>query len=66
MILDRGHGTINGKEGQLIASVAGVVDKVNKLISVKPLKSRYQGSDIKSNQFITIIQLLPSNLHTSY
>ena len=29
------------EEDKLIASVAGVVEKVNKLISVRPLKSRY-------------------------
>ncbi len=39
----RGHGTYVENEGSeiLIASVAGFVDRVNKLISVKPLKSRY-------------------------
>ena len=31
------------EEDKLIASVAGVVEKVNKLISVRPLKSRYVG-----------------------
>eukprot|EP00698_Gefionella_okellyi_P020345 TRINITY_DN6365_c0_g1_i1.p1 TRINITY_DN6365_c0_g1~~TRINITY_DN6365_c0_g1_i1.p1 ORF type:complete len:317 (-),score=49.11 TRINITY_DN6365_c0_g1_i1:30-980(-) len=39
----RGHGTYVGPSGQLIASVAGVVERVNKLITVKPLKSRYVG-----------------------
>ncbi|KAJ3197494.1 exosome non-catalytic core subunit rrp4 [Irineochytrium annulatum] len=38
----RGHGTYSQDE-QLIASVAGVVERVNKLISVKPMKSRYNG-----------------------
>ncbi|VDK18184.1 unnamed protein product [Anisakis simplex] len=38
----RGHGTyLNGDE--LTASVAGVVEQVNKLITVKPIKSRYNG-----------------------
>lgn len=38
----RGHGTyLEGS--QLIASVAGAVFQVNKLISVKPVKSRYNG-----------------------
>jgi len=38
----RGHGTyVRG--GVLIASVAGVVQRVNKLISVTPLKSRFGG-----------------------
>ncbi|XP_077778253.1 exosome complex component RRP4 isoform X2 [Podarcis muralis] len=38
----RGHGTYLGGE-KLIASVAGVVDRVNKLICVKALKTRYNG-----------------------
>jgi len=38
----RGHGTfVDG--GKLLASVAGVVEKVNKLICVQPLQSRYVG-----------------------
>lgn len=38
----RGHGTyVNGDE--IKASVAGVMEKVNKLISIRPLKSRYVG-----------------------
>ncbi|CAI5777329.1 exosome complex component RRP4 [Podarcis lilfordi] len=43
----RGHGTYLGEE-KLIASVAGVVDRVNKLVCVKTLKTRYNGkvSDI--------------------
>ena len=35
----RGHGTYTMKES-LIASVAGKVERVNKLVSVKPLKTR--------------------------
>lgn len=38
----RGHGTYMENE-TLYASVAGCVEKVNKLICVKPLKSRYSG-----------------------
>ena len=38
----RGHGTYM-KEDILYASVAGVVQRVNKLISVTPLKTKYQG-----------------------
>lgn len=30
-------------ENTLRASVAGVLEKVNKLISIRPLKARYQG-----------------------
>ncbi|GAB1518448.1 Exosome complex component rrp4 [Rhizoctonia solani] len=36
----RGHGTFVEDE-QVIASVAGTVERVNKLVSVKPVKSRY-------------------------
>ncbi|KAL3276794.1 hypothetical protein HHI36_012157 [Cryptolaemus montrouzieri] len=38
----RGHGTYEDN-GLLKASVAGVQEKVNNLISVRPLKSRYNG-----------------------
>ncbi|XP_049887594.1 exosome complex component RRP4 [Pectinophora gossypiella] len=38
----RGHGTY-AEDDYLKASVAGVVQKVNKLICVRPLKSRYVG-----------------------
>jgi len=38
----RGHGT-HGEGNKMVASVAGVVERVNKLISVKPLKARYYG-----------------------
>lgn len=40
----RGHGTQNDDEkGQLRATVSGFVDRVNKLVSVRPLNSRYGG-----------------------
>ncbi|KAJ3023995.1 Exosome complex component RRP4 [Thoreauomyces humboldtii] len=38
----RGHGTYTQDEA-LVASLAGVVDRVNKLISVRPLRTRYNG-----------------------
>ena len=38
----RGHGTYS-EGGKLIATVSGVVEKVNKLICVRPLKARYTG-----------------------
>ncbi|XP_065274831.1 exosome complex component RRP4 [Emys orbicularis] len=38
----RGHGTYMGDE-KLVASVAGAVERVNKLICVKALKTRYNG-----------------------
>lgn len=37
-----GHGTYV-KNDEIKASVAGVMEKVNKLISIRPLKSRYVG-----------------------
>mmetsp|Transcript_48921 Transcript_48921/g.98432 ORF Transcript_48921/g.98432 Transcript_48921/m.98432 type:complete len:275 (+) Transcript_48921:79-903(+) len=39
----RGHGILSGSDSSLISSTAGVVDRVNKLVSVKPLKRRYCG-----------------------
>ncbi|XP_064458108.1 exosome complex component RRP4-like [Ornithodoros turicata] len=38
----RGHGTYVEND-QLLSSIAGVVEKVNKLITVRPLKTRYNG-----------------------
>eukprot|EP01111_Echinosteliopsis_oligospora_P017405 TRINITY_DN7517_c0_g1_i2.p1 TRINITY_DN7517_c0_g1~~TRINITY_DN7517_c0_g1_i2.p1 ORF type:complete len:146 (-),score=35.30 TRINITY_DN7517_c0_g1_i2:511-948(-) len=38
----RGHGTFV-EEDKLIASVSGIVERVDKLISVRPLRSRYTG-----------------------
>jgi exosome complex component RRP4 len=38
----RGHGTFEDGEGALVASVAGVVERVNKLISVRPVRARFQ------------------------
>ncbi|KAI8979823.1 hypothetical protein BDF20DRAFT_913325 [Mycotypha africana] len=37
----RGHGTYTDGESTVYASVAGTVDRVNQLLSVKPLKARY-------------------------
>jgi len=42
LLLSRGHGTFE-KDGKLIATVSGVVEHVNKLISVVPLRARYTG-----------------------
>ncbi|CAI2173082.1 18356_t:CDS:2 [Funneliformis geosporum] len=39
----RGHGTYTTESGKCAASVAGVVERVNKLISVKSLHARYNG-----------------------
>jgi len=38
----RGHGTFV-KGGNLVASVSGVVERVNKFVCVRPLKSRFTG-----------------------
>jgi exosome complex RNA-binding protein Rrp4 len=40
-LIDRGHGTYVGEEENVIASVTGTIQRVNKLLSVKSLKSRY-------------------------
>eukprot|EP00897_Mesotaenium_endlicherianum_P007340 jgi/Mesen1/6634/ME000034S06091 len=37
----KGHGVYVGEDGRLRAAVCGVVERVNKLISVRPLQSRY-------------------------
>ncbi|KAI9918171.1 hypothetical protein PsorP6_012581 [Peronosclerospora sorghi] len=39
----RGHGTYLSRRNELVASVAGVVERVNQLITVRPLVSRYIG-----------------------
>jgi exosome complex component RRP4 len=38
----RGHGTTL-RDGVLVATIAGFVERVNKLVSVRPLSARYQG-----------------------
>lgn len=44
MCIFRGHGTyVSNENDEIKASVAGVMEKVNKLISIRPLKSRYVG-----------------------
>ena len=37
-----GHGTMIA-EGNLVATVSGTIERVNKLISVRPMSQRYQG-----------------------
>ena len=39
IIISRGHGTYES-DGKLVASVAGVVERVNRLLCVHPLKSK--------------------------
>ncbi|XP_037083172.1 exosome complex component RRP4-like [Pollicipes pollicipes] len=53
----RGHGTY--KDGEfLVASVAGLVKRINKLISVQPLKTRYNGEigDVVIGRIIEVQQ----------
>jgi exosome complex component RRP4 len=38
----RGHGTYQ-QDKNIISSLAGVVEQVNKLVTVKPLRARYGG-----------------------
>uniref|UniRef100_A0A0B6ZXW5 Uncharacterized protein n=1 Tax=Arion vulgaris TaxID=1028688 RepID=A0A0B6ZXW5_9EUPU len=53
----RGHGTYMEDEC-LHASVAGTVERVNKLISVRPLKTRYNGEigDVVIGRVIEVAQ----------
>ncbi|KAI1301231.1 Exosome complex component RRP4 [Halotydeus destructor] len=39
----RGHGTYAIENAKLVSSVAGVLEPINKLISVRPQKTRYSG-----------------------
>ncbi|PFH35297.1 putative exosome component 2 [Besnoitia besnoiti] len=39
----RGHGTYE-KGGKIYAAVCGILEKVNKLVYIRPLRSRYEGS----------------------
>lgn len=61
-----GHGTYVEDE-QVIASVTGTIERVNKLVSVKALKSRYISSlDIrKAKQAGTSPKLATSSLAVS-
>jgi len=40
----RGHGLVERNDGKLVATVCGVVEQVNKLLYVRPLRHRYTGS----------------------
>ena len=51
----RGHGSFNLETAdgpQLVSCVAGQIERVNKLITVKPVKSRYSLS-LSCSSFIT-------------
>jgi len=53
----RGHGT-SVEENTLLATVSGIVERVNKLVSVRPLKSRYTGEvgDVVVGRIVQINQ----------
>ncbi|XP_019849816.1 PREDICTED: exosome complex component RRP4-like [Amphimedon queenslandica] len=53
----RGHGTYES-DGKLLASVAGVVERVNRLLCVHPLKSKYNGEigDVVVGRIIEVQQ----------
>ncbi|PRP77188.1 hypothetical protein PROFUN_13374 [Planoprotostelium fungivorum] len=53
----RGHGTYE-LDGSLYASVSGIVERVNKLISVKPLKAKYPGEvgDVVVGRITQVLQ----------
>jgi exosome complex RNA-binding protein Rrp4 len=40
MIVSRGHGTYVDN-GEVVASVAGTIERVNKLVTVRALRTRY-------------------------
>lgn len=52
----RGHGTVM-EDDSLKSTVAGVVERVNKLVSVRPLKARYTGEigDVIVGRVIEVI-----------
>ena len=54
----RGHGTFIDGQRRLVASVAGIVERVNKLISVRPPKARYSGEvgDVVVGQIVEVLQ----------
>lgn len=55
----RGHGTYLEDES-LMSAVAGVVEKVNKLITVRPLKTRYNAEvgDVVVGRIVQVLQKL--------
>ena len=54
----RGHGTFIDGSGRLVASVAGTVERVNKLISVRPPSARYSGEvgDVVVGRVVEVLQ----------
>jgi len=53
-----GHGTYESTDGELVASVGGVLEEVGKLKIVRPLKSRYVGQigDVVVGRVIEVAQ----------
>jgi exosome complex component RRP4 len=41
ILICRGHGTQSFDDDKLVATVCGVLDRVNKLVTVRPLHRRY-------------------------
>jgi len=56
----RGHGTYQTTSNELRASVAGTIERINKLITVRPAKTRYNGEvgDIVVGRVIDVQQKL--------
>eukprot|EP00946_MAST-07B_sp_MAST-7B-sp1_P001141 g1141.t1 len=54
----RGHGTFIDGQGRLVASIAGIVERVNKLISVRPPQARYSGEvgDVVVGRVVEVLQ----------
>ncbi|OQR78555.1 exosome complex component RRP4-like [Tropilaelaps mercedesae] len=54
----RGHGTYVEEDNGLLSAVAGVVEKVNKLITVRPLKTRYnpEVGDVVVGRIVQVCQ----------
>lgn len=71
----RGHGTYV-EDDDIKASVAGVMEQVNKLISIKPLKSRYVGeigdvvvariTEVQQKRWKVTAARLFSNIHLCF
>jgi len=47
ILLPRGHGTYV-QDQEVVASVAGTVERVNKLITVRPVRTRYDDGHQKN------------------
>lgn len=62
--VDRGHGTfVTPDSTRIIATVAGTVQKTNKLLSVRPLRARYNPEigDLVVGRIVEVKKQLPSS-----